>query len=236
MNIKALVIFLLLLVPALPAFSGKEYKIRPVPADHTVLKSADRNAIEAYRDNEDFNYKQQPVQERYNFLPAWLKKKLAKFLMDVFSSGALEIVFIILIAAIVLYVLLRVNGINPAGLLRRNPRELKNTLYSEVQENKLIRYDELINEAVKAGDFRLAIRLHFLDILIKLDEKGIISLKEDKTNRGYYNEITQPSVKKGFSGVAGIFENVWYGELELSKEQYSELENVFSGLRKGMGL
>lgn len=220
----------------MPAFSGKEYKIQPAPVDDIVLKSADHIAIEAYRNHTDFNYKEQPVKGRYNFLPEWLMIYLAKFLETIFRSGALEIVFILLITSIALYILLRLNGINPAGLLKRNPHELKNALYSEVQEQQLIQYDKLMNEAVMAGDFRLAIRLHFLDILLKLDKKGIISFKEDKTNREYYNEINQPSVKKGFSGVAGIFENVWYGELALSKNQYTELENVMSGLGKGMGL
>lgn len=220
----------------MPAFSGKEYRIQPAPADDIVLKSADHKAIEAYRNDTDFNYKEQPVQERYNFLPDWLMKYLAKFLTNVFSSGALEIVFILLITSAALYILLRLNGINPAGLFKRNPHDLKNAVYSKVQEHQLIQYDKLIDEAVMAGDFRLAIRLHFLDILMKLDKKGIISFKEDKTNRGYYNEINQPSVKKGFSDVAGIFENVWYGELVLSKNQYTELENVLSELRKGMGL
>ncbi len=220
----------------MPAFSGKEYKIQPAPADDIVLKSADHKAIEAYRNNIDFNYKEQPVQEKYSFLPDWLLNYLVKFLKSIFGSGVLEIVFILLITSVAMYILLRLNGINPASLLKRNPHELKNSVYSEVQENQLIQYDKLIDEAVMAGDFRLAIRMHFLDILLKLDKKGIISFKEDKTNRGYYNEINQPSVKKGFSGVAGIFENVWYGELALSRNQYTELENVLSELRKGMGL
>ncbi len=236
MNIKASIFFLLIIVLAIPAFSGKEYIIRPVPVDSIVLKSADHKAIEAYRYKDDFNYKELPVQGRYNFLPGWLVKSLAKFLTRLFSSGVLEVVFILLLTSVVLYTLLRLNGINPAGLLKRNPHELKNALYSEVQEHQLIQYDKLIDEAVVAGDFRLAIRLHFLDILIGLDKKGIISFKEDKTNRGYYNEITQPAVKKGFLSIAGIFENVWYGELVLSKDQYTELENIFTELRKGMGL
>lgn len=220
----------------MPGYSFKEDKIQPAPADDIVLKSADHKAIETYRNNNDFNYKEQPVQERPNFLPKWLMKYLAKFLTNIFRSGALEVVFILLITSVVLYILLRLNGINPAGLLKRNPHEIKNAVYSEVQEHQLIQFDKLIDEAVMGGDFRLAIRLHFLDILMQLDKKGIISFKEDKTNRGYYNEINQPSVKKGFSGVAGIFENVWYGELVLSKNQYAELENVLSELRKGMGL
>lgn len=236
MSIKASIFFLLVIVLALPAFSGEEYKIQPAPADHIVLKSADHKAMETYRNNSDFNYKELPAHERYNFLPGWLKKHLIKFLINVLNSGALQIVFILLITSIVLYILLRLNGINLAGLFKRNPHELKNALFSEVHGHQLIQYDKLIDEAVMAGDFRLAIRLHFLDILIELDKKGIISFKEDKTNRGYYNEISHPSVKKGFLSVAGIFENVWYGELVLSKAQYTELENVFSELRKGMGL
>jgi hypothetical protein len=235
-NIKASILFLLIFVLVMPAFSGKEYKIHPAPADDIVLKSADHKAVEAYRNNIDFNYKEKPVHERYNFLPKWLMNYLAKFLETIFRSAALEIVFILLITSIALYILLRLNGIDPAGLLKRNPHELKNAVYSQVLEQQLIQYDILIDEAVRAGDFRFAIRLHFLDILMKLDKKGIISFKEDKTNREYYNEINQPSVKKGFSGVAGIFENVWYGELVLSKNQYTKLESVISGLGKGMGL
>lgn len=205
-------------------------------ADDIVLKSADNESIEAYRNNSDFKYKEMPAHQRYGYLPAWLQQFLNKLLSSIFNSGAFEAVFILLITSIAVYILLRMNGINPAGLLKRSPRELKNAVYSGFQEQQLIQYDKLIDEAVMAGDFRLAVRLRFLDILMKLDKKGIISFKEDKTNREYYNEIAQPSVKKGFSGVAGIFENVWYGELELSKNQYTELENVLSKLGKGMGL
>lgn len=48
---------------------------------------------------------------------------------------------------------------------------------------------ELIASAVKDGDFRLAIRYYYLQLLRQLNQKELIKYEFQKTNSEYLNEI-----------------------------------------------
>lgn len=83
------------------------------------------------------------------------------------------------------------------------------------------------NQALKDGDYRGAIRMHFLKVLQILTRKETIDWQPEKTNRDYIKEIKDTDKKRTFQKMARIYENVWYGNHTIDKFQFDELDFHF---------
>ena len=88
-----------------------------------------------------------------------------------------------------------------------------------------------IIRAVEAGDYALAVRLHFLSILKELTLKNHIRWKRDKTTGEYLRELAGSPLAVPVREVTLIFERVWYGTLKLEREDYTSVEKVFQTVR-----
>lgn len=84
-----------------------------------------------------------------------------------------------------------------------------------------------IEEALAAGDYRLAVRIYFLVIIKSLSTKELINWQKRKTNHSYLNELGDKGLKSQFGTTIKLFEVVWYGRTEISEEDYRSVEPVF---------
>lgn len=82
-------------------------------------------------------------------------------------------------------------------------------------------------EALKLGDYRLAIRMHFLKVLQSLNEENRIIWKPDKTNRHYLAEMYGSPGYDFFRQLIHIYEWVWYGNTVLNQEKFEQLDPLF---------
>jgi hypothetical protein len=87
-------------------------------------------------------------------------------------------------------------------------------------------FNELIQNAVNAEDYRLATRYHFLKILQQLRDKNHIMYEPGKTNSRYLREIPA-QYQSAFANLVLQYEFVWYGHYDLSPVQYTSLEKIF---------
>lgn len=92
----------------------------------------------------------------------------------------------------------------------------------------------LIEQALKAGDYRLAVRLYYLSVLQCFSQKKLITWKKDKTNREYLRELSSTAFYDSFRNITGVFERVWYGQHALDARQYARLEPQFTDLLKAL--
>lgn len=81
-------------------------------------------------------------------------------------------------------------------------------------------FEELTRQALEAGNYKVAVRYQFLDVLKRLDAARMIRWEPYKTNFEYLLEIKNPEVKKHFRNAALVFDYIWYGNLNLTKQQY----------------
>ncbi|WP_157781034.1 DUF4129 domain-containing protein [Hymenobacter sedentarius] len=79
-----------------------------------------------------------------------------------------------------------------------------------------------IAEAEEAGNFRLATRLGYLEVLKHLTDRGLIQWQADKTNHAYLAELAAGPLREAFRGATRQFEYVWYGELRLNAALYQQ--------------
>ena len=99
-----------------------------------------------------------------------------------------------------------------------------------VEEEELLSlqndFDPLIRKAYEQGDYRLAVRYHFLKTLQELKEKGHISYEPDKTNSRYVYEIPI-NWRNDFSRLIFQYEYVWYGHFDIDENGYERVQKGF---------
>ena len=90
-----------------------------------------------------------------------------------------------------------------------------------------ISYDNKIAEAIQQNQFRLAVRLLYLQTLMRLAHKKLIHFKQDKTNSQYLAQLYNTFYYKDFFNLTRHFEYTWYGQFPLSEAVFRQLQKDF---------
>ena len=94
-------------------------------------------------------------------------------------------------------------------------------------------FNQLIQGALKDQQYRLAVRLHYLSTLKKLNDHELINWSIEKTNMHYIIEL-KANYKSNFIALTSIFDWVWYGEHSIAEDEYKKIENQFLNFNKGI--
>lgn len=131
--------------------------------------------------------------------------------------------FFLYLAAITLIALL-VYHLIIKKLLNNNPEVKTQTLVDEeILNPEVHEYDELekdLKNCLANKDYRGAIRVHYLQILKQLTEKGKIKWRKEKTNSHYLREYPDSDSFSEFQFVINIFDRAWYGLRNISEKDY----------------
>lgn len=171
---------------------------------------------------------------------AWLGNLFLRFFEWIFgveeAAGALAIFLRILpylLLVLLLFLFIRffrnANMSTPAGKNNRKP------LVSLSEEEHIIKNEDiqaLIQKALDAKNYRLAVRYYYLYVLQLLSEQELIDWQLQKTNHDYEKEIKKPDLKKAFTKITHLYDYIWYGDFDIDESQYEQAELIFSDVRK----
>jgi hypothetical protein len=149
-------------------------------------------------------------------------------LLERFFLSSLTKYFFWLLAAVfvafVLYKLFFTEGFFQRSYAKSNVT----TLEDESNElSKTADYAKLVALAVSNGNYRLAVRYHYLQTLQKLALKGLIQFAADKTNYEYVRELSGKSYKNDFASLTLNYEYVWYGAFGVDEMIFNSIQNKF---------
>jgi hypothetical protein len=88
----------------------------------------------------------------------------------------------------------------------------------------------LIQQSYKLGDYRVAVKYLFLKTLHQLAGRSFIEYAVDKTNYQYLREIS-PDKRNEFSKLVLNYEYIWYGNVNIGRELYDNLEKDFTAFQ-----
>ena len=88
-------------------------------------------------------------------------------------------------------------------------------------------FKQLITEAEKDNNYRLAIRYYYLWLLKGLTSAELIEYDVEKTNSDYFNEIASKSIKDEFSYTSYLYNYIWYGEFDVNEQQFNKAKTAF---------
>ena len=95
---------------------------------------------------------------------------------------------------------------------------------------------EMAQGLAEKGELRLAVRAIFLATLSHLGERELVSIARFKSNMDYRRELdlrahAQPEILDNFSGSVTIYESVWYGVHEATRELFDRIAERQERLR-----
>lgn len=185
---------------------------------------------------DEFNY--EPITEVKD-LSAWDRfwTAVKRFFEELFNFGGigksmsgLEILFKIIAILIILFVVYLIVKVilNKEGGWVFSKSAKKIDVLENVEENiHNINFGKIVSDAIQNKNYRIAVRYYYLWLLKSLSDKDVIEWDIDKTNADYYNEIVNLDTKKNFRFLSYIYEYSWYGEFELSEEDFKKAELAF---------
>lgn len=212
---------------------------------NTVLQPVDFNQekIEDYKTQKEFNYLEEIENDSWWIrFKRWLNmqyQRLIDWLFGDYNAHTLVVIFLEILPYLILGVVI---GLIVWIFIRLNPGPslLAEPMDPEVhfnEEEKIVRSQDipsLIEEAVKKGDYRLAIRYYYLQLLKILNEKGLINYEFQKTDAEYLSEIENDNFKRPLKQVMRIYDFIWYGGFNVSEKDFAVAQNTFQDLESSL--
>ena len=118
-----------------------------------------------------------------------------------------------------------------SSFLSRNKRNIASDI-TVVREENTNDPDVLLRNAIKSGNFRLAVRYLYLQSLQRLSERNFIEINSNKTNYEYVAEMRKHKFANEFASLTLQYEYVWYGEYPVDERLFEQIQNGFTRFYK----
>jgi len=215
-------------------YSDSTKKILPADEKEFIidLRMLSDDILEKYKNDPEFDYDGRPkeAEDWISKIKNWINQQLAILRSSKAYSTLLDYLYYgLMIAALILIV---------RGLIKADRRGL---LFGKINSNEIkiieseedisqINFDELISIAIESKQYKLAVRYLFLNSLKLLSEKGLIELKNNKTNYQYLSEIKNNQIADVFRNTTSSFEWIWYGDFPVDENIMKSSQNDFNEL------
>lgn len=136
------------------------------------------------------------------------------------------ILWIVIITGFVVFLFMYLANSN-ISLFRRSVVVASNEEEAEETDIFSIDYQKEIAAAIRNADYRLAVRLLFLQLLRNLSDRNIIEYKPDSTNMDYLRQLRSTNLYEGFVWLARNYEYSWYGHFAIGKEKFDLVKKEF---------
>lgn len=193
-----------------------------------IVRHFNYNNLQKYRKDKDFQYMQlsEPPKSIWERFWSWVWQQAIDIMRTRNGKTIVWTILFLAAAAAIVFFITKVMGMNKEGLFGRSGG--RGLQYSLAEEDiHAISFDKAIRDAADNNNFRLAIRLLYLQSLKQLSDKGYIEWQKDKTNNEYITEVTGKPWQALFKKLTGNFEYTWYGERNVSNESYQHIYNQF---------
>ncbi|MFC5410485.1 DUF4129 domain-containing protein [Larkinella bovis] len=214
-------------VPAIPAADTVKTQVAPDDRSAIQIRRPAADRIDAYRNDRDYQY-------GTNFRPAtspwakfwnWLWRKVNTFFQSESYQNFWQYVFLALAAGVVIRLLIKAEVL---GFIFSKKSQHLDLAYETLTENiHEINFDQQIEAAIEQRNYRLAVRLLYLQTLKHLSNRNLIDWKPNKTNRSYVYELAHSPKQPEFETLTTQFEYIWYGDFPITEERFKPLQESF---------
>jgi hypothetical protein len=145
------------------------------------------------------------------------------------------ILWLVIIGGFAAFIIMYLSNSN-VGLFRKTNKAIPagEEGYSETDNIFEINYQREIDKAVSAGNYRLAVRLMFLQVLKNLSDKKVIQYKQDRTNFDYLLQVHSTKYYSDFFRLTRNYEYSWYGQFDIEQEKFTIIKNDFENFDRNL--
>lgn len=197
------------------------------------LRQFDRASLDSYKERAEFQYSEQPVSlSWWQRIKQWISYKIAELMSREGSQALLKNMLIVAGIVALLYMVMRLLGMDAASIFSRKPKTTDLGVTERTENIHEIDFAAELEKAVQLGNYRLAVRLLYLDCLKKLSDSGLIHWQPAKTNATYVRELGDAPVQAEFKQLTRQFEYIWYGDFGINHQQFTQLHAAFQRFDK----
>lgn len=133
-----------------------------------------------------------------------------------------------IVFAVFLFALLYFLSVKKIGFFVRNHANTADvTANMEAEDLFALPYQQLLQQAYAEKDYRLAIRILYLQTLKLFSEKNILLFRPEYTNSDYLAQLSQTGYYQDFFAVTRHYEYAWYGSFAVSEAAFRIIQARF---------
>ncbi|MCC9043226.1 DUF4129 domain-containing protein [Myroides sp. M-43] len=194
-----------------------------------------------YKSNDEFDYSEKTKTDSlWKRFKTWLKKKLDELFKPVHIesdtsrniNNIYRIASILVIALLVYYIIRALIQKDMYWLFKKKARTIDIPVDDIELNLETVNFPILLNKTIDEKQYRLSIRYYYLWLLQRLQEQQQIVWNIEKTNSDYLNEIKDEKLKEEFQYLSYIYNNIWYGEFEITETEFKKAQDSFKTLLK----
>lgn len=191
-------------------------------------------SLEKLRKDKNFQYESQAIKppslwERFWI---WVWETYHKIMQSEAGRITLRSIFWILMLLAVGLFIFKVLQMNRTSPFSRSSAKIDYTV--EPENIHAIDFQESLRNAISKKNFRLALRLWYLQMLKIFSDQKLIDWQINKTNSAYLGELKEQPFIGDFKVLTNLFESVWYGNKEIHENEFFEINNQFESFRNSI--
>ena len=201
--------------------------------ENTGIKEHQFDESNWKRATKDLNYSQEKKEEEDEEVVRQDPIDTSDFDLDgsIFNgnwSGFFKVFFFILVIGGLAFIIMKLMG--STSFLSNKNVDKEGLKYSieKVEENiHEADLEDFASHALDKKDYKLAIRLYFLQILKHLSANDFIKWKRNKTNKEYVREMSGTDLFREFRTLSRLFERVWYSDVNIKEHHFNLIRPKF---------
>ncbi len=153
------------------------------------------------------------------------------------SDGTTMFILLILIAALGFLIYRMLDDVEMRKRTRGVDDEEEEINLHDLEEEHLVAEGvslSLLERAERAGQYDVAIRLLYIQLLKELQDGNLIKYRRDFSNRDYQNQLRSSSFLPDFRDVTADYERFWYGKYPLERLGYRLVYKKFTSLNSAI--
>jgi hypothetical protein len=192
------------------------------------VRSFDEKQLQEYKNDSEFQYDQlrEPPKSLWKRFWSWVWQQVEDILSTRSGRTTVWTILIVLGAAVIIFFVVKVMGMRDGGLFGRRADDVL-PYTTSIDDINQINFEGAIRDAIDSKNFRLAIRLLYLQSLKNLSDKGHIQWQINKTNSDYIYEVSAAPWVSKFRSLTYNFEYTWYGEMSVDSNYFQSLHVQF---------
>jgi hypothetical protein len=201
----------------------------------TQVKKFDNEAIQKYKELKEFQY----GEEEPKGLSWWDRfwRSFWKWISRLFEDrqtptgpSIWPTIFkystIAICVGVIVFVIFKLIGVDFKWFMGKS--KSVEVPYDESLENiHEISFEDEINNTLQNGNYRLAVRLLYLQTLKHLSDREVIDWLPNKTNSAYVQEMQDQKGHETFANLTYQFEYIWYGDFPVDKVAFVQIQQSF---------
>lgn len=207
----------------------KALQVLKTDSSAVQIRKFNNTALNDYRQQRDFKYTDNLSAELslWDQFWRWFWYQVDNLLAGRVTGSIIGLLMIILGAGALVFLILKLTGMDVMQIFTGKNSTLEIPYHENLENIHEISFEQEIEQAITNRNYRLAVRLLYLNCLKKLSDAGAIKWQADKTNLAYLHEIQNPEQQQKFGSLTRQFEYVWYGDFKVNQEYFQQISQDF---------